>query len=139
MIPHVGPPHPFPTMSISIQGALAAATAFKEARNGNVAPTDEIAVRANICEACPKRRNIRVHGTDQASRVMGMMANKNRVPPVLKNSKCGVCQCSLMLLVPSRGEFLHRDSPAEAADRAANAPRCWVPAAIKASAQPPTA
>lgn len=124
-------------MSLSIQGAIAAATAYKEARNGNVVSAEEIQTRATICIGCPMRRKIRVHGADQASKMLGMMANKHRVSKDLKDHKCGVCHCSLMLLVPSRAEFIHRDSPEEAADRAKNAPRCWVPAAIKTATPPP--
>lgn len=117
-------------MPFSIINATAAVTAFREARDGNVVDPETAQRRANICETCPMRERVRVHPSDQASRILGMQANKHRVPDALKSYKCGVCGCSLLLLIPAMPEHIHKDTPAEAKVRAERAPMCWVPVAI---------
>jgi hypothetical protein len=58
------------------------------------------------------------------SELLGIMANKNRVSPVFQDNACGVCGCSLLMLLPARDEDLHKDT----ADQRKSRPRfCWYP------------
>lgn len=117
---------------IQLAAAVSALKAFAEATANQVVTPDEGQRRANICITCPKRRKITTFSLSNVARTLGARANKNRVPPTLKDYKCGVCHCPLLMLVPALPESLHRDSPEEAKERA-TAPNCWVPAAIKVS------
>ena len=114
---------------ISLTDARNALKAFTAARHDRVVSPEVLASRANLCESCPQRRLVRVKARDQASKVLGLMANSHRVPGSLKDSKCGVCGCSLMLLLPALPGDLHKDNPVQAAERATKAPNCWLPAA----------
>lgn len=114
---------------ISLKDAAAAAKAFVQAGRGKVVSDESIRQRTTLCMGCPKRRKVKVRPAEQASRILGMMANKNRVRKEIKDYKCGVCKCSLMLLLPALPEHLHDDSPAQAKSRAAEAPQCWIPGA----------
>lgn len=118
-----------PTM-FSLKDAVAALTAYKEARNDNVVSAEEIQRRAAICSTCPVRETIRIHPQDQAARMLALRAAKNRVPAILSERKCGVCKCPLLLLTVTLPSLLHRDSPEEAVKRATEAPNCWLPGAI---------
>ena len=103
-------------------GAGKAILAFIHAVGGVTVSAEEIARRANICEACPKRRT--GNGVEEGiSKFLGRLANKHKVPEEVAGYHCGVCGCSLMLLVPATEKDLHKDSAAEAADRPAG---CWI-------------
>ena len=111
---------------LNLRDAAKAAKAFQQATQGNTAPEEEILRRAQLCLGCDARKMVRARFKDQASKMLGMMANRNKVNPKLKNSKCGVCQCSLMLLIPARSEDLHRDSPQQAVDRKEANEQCLI-------------
>ena len=104
------------------QDAIAAARAFQDAIKGEVVTADEIARREKICSACPKRKLTR-NFTGRMSQVLGMIANRNRVPNSIRSYSCGVCGCNLMLLIPATEKDQHKDSPAEAKQRPA---ACWM-------------
>ena len=107
---------------MNIQGAKAALIAFKEALNDDVVSEQEILRRTAICQKCPKRK--RDTGVKTGlSRILGNLANKHRLPEEIKGKSCGVCGCSLMMLLPANEKSLHRDSPEEAAQRPAD---CWI-------------
>lgn len=109
-------------MRIRIQDAQAAVKAFREAVRGNVVPDDEILRRVEVCKACPKRRLNQGFPT-RVSQVLGALSSKYRVHPDMRDYSCGVCGCSLLLLLPATAENLHRDSEAE---RAARPAKCWL-------------
>lgn len=101
--------------------ATAAIKAFQHALSGKVVSPIEVSRRHGVCMKCPKR--VRVgRDVSAVSKFLGMLANRHRVPKDLSGSKCGVCGCSLMLLLPATGEDLHVDSPEEAAKRPDG---CW--------------
>lgn len=107
------------------QGAIAAMKAYREAKKGNTVDQQTVRDRARICKGCPKRRIV-ANATTAVSKLLGRMANKHRVPDDVSRYSCGVCGCSLMLLLPAQKEHLHKDSPEEAAERPEH---CWVPKA----------
>lgn len=109
------------------QDAIAAAKAFREAVRGNVVSDAEILRRAAICAACPKRQKV-TGWKSEVSKKLGMIANKNRVPSKVSDYRCGVCGCSLMLLLPATSKDLHKDSPEEAKNRPKT---CWLTAEVK--------
>lgn len=109
------------------QDAIAAAKAFREAVRGNVVSPEEILRREVICAACPKRGRV-IGWKSVVSQKLGAIANKNRLPSSVKDYKCNVCGCSLMLLLPATAKDLHRDSPEEAKNRPKT---CWLTAAVK--------
>lgn len=107
--------------------ALTAAKAFTHALSGDVVSADEIRRRAAICSTCPQRKLVR-NRTSQISQTLGMIANRHRVPRDIKDYACGVCGCSLMLLIPATKKDLHEDSPEESEKRPE---RCWLTDATK--------
>ena len=112
---------------IDLKGVFAAASAFREAMRGNTVSPEEISRRLAVCAGCPKMR--RTSGlSGRASAIVGAIANRHRVPPAFANRSCGVCGCSLLLLVPATGKDLHVDSPEEARKRPA---RCWMKGGAK--------
>lgn len=111
---------------ISIRDATAAVNAALKARGGKVVDAAELKRRADICLKCPMRRFVSMQPADQLSRVMGMMVNRHRVPASVASYKCGVCGCSLMMLLPALPEDLHKDNPEQAELRRSSAPSCWV-------------
>lgn len=100
----------------------AAAAAFRAAMKSDVVSADEIQRRLTICNSCPKRVAIRGVKSN-ASYILGMIANSNRVPASISGYSCSVCGCSLLLLVPATKKDLHVDSPEESKQRPDN---CWL-------------
>lgn len=103
------------------QDAIAALRAYQEARRGQVVSAGTLARRAETCAACPMRKP--TAGVSLISGILGNLANKHRVPAELADFACGVCGCSMMLLLPAFDDDLHRDSEAEAAVRPET---CWM-------------
>ena len=108
-------------MTLNLQGAVAALKAYQQARSGSVEPPAVIKSRADICLRCPQRKITR--GVSKVSEVLGVLANRNRVPNAVASYSCSVCGCSLMLLIPAVKEDIHKDTPAEAAKRPDT---CWI-------------
>jgi hypothetical protein len=102
--------------------SIAAIKAFQHALSGKVVSPEEVRARHNVCVKCPQR--VRV-GRDisAVSKFLGMLANRHRVPQEVKGFKCGVCGCSLMLLLPATKDDLHVDTEKEAAVRPKT---CWI-------------
>lgn len=96
--------------------------AFREATRGNVVEPLEAARRAGICQLCPKRVLLR-GAKSGVSQMLGIIANKHRVPNELSGFMCGVCGCSLLLLIPATKGDLHVDTPEESAQRPEE---CWI-------------
>jgi len=101
---------------------MAAIAAFQRALSGKVVSPEEVRRRHNVCMKCPKRERV---GRDMStiSKFLGMLANRHRVPKDVSGSKCGVCGCSLMLLLPATVEDLHADSEEESKKRPET---CWM-------------
>lgn len=104
-----------------VKDATSAIKAFSEAVRGNVVTADTVVKRAEICAACPAKK--RTVGVSRASEILGLVANKHRVPVDIAGYSCGVCGCSLMMLLPATTQDLHKDSAEEAAARPA---ACWI-------------
>lgn len=114
-------------MKITASGALSAIKAFREAMSDHTVSDQEIVKRSEVCQTCPMRRD--GHGVaENISKVLGTLANRHRVPSELADSHCGVCGCSLMLLVPATKRDLHKDSAEESANRPAG---CWIKTSTK--------
>jgi hypothetical protein len=107
---------------MNINGAKAAIKAFDHAMRKKTVPDGELMERYRVCKGCPKRRKISGF-TSRVSRLLGNIANQHKVPHEFSKYKCGVCNCSFMLLLPALKEDLHKDSPQEAARRPDH---CWV-------------
>lgn len=108
-------------MNLNFQGAVAAVKAYQSARRGNVSTPAEILRRSSICFRCPQRQMTR--GVSKASEMLGILANRHRVPPAVSAYSCKVCGCSLQLLLPAVKEDIHRDTPEEAKARPKT---CWI-------------
>jgi hypothetical protein len=107
---------------ITMRDAAAAAKAFKHAIQGEVVSPDEIRRRGAICNTCPKRQLVR-NRSSQVSQKLGLLANRHRVSPEVKDYACGVCGCALLLLLPATPGDLHVDSEKEASERPE---KCWL-------------
>ena len=111
-------------MKIGVKGAIAAINAFREATHGNVVTIKTVEARAAVCEACPKKQEVQPGDlVARASKTLGTLSGKHGVPDEIAKKKCGVCKCSLLLLLPAKRENLHKDSAKEAASRPAS---CWI-------------
>lgn len=114
---------------MNLPGAKAAAKAFFEAKKGDVVDEAEIMRRTQICGACP-RKGRRSSAITAVSRMLGYVANKHRVPDEISRFRCNACNCSFMLMIPSK--TLHPDTPEEEALRPS---QCWVLTAEKQAAK----
>ena len=102
-------------------GVRAAIKAFVEATKNNVVPEAIIQHRASICRRCPQR--VVTRGTSRVSEVLGSLSGKHGVPNEISAFSCGVCGCSMLLLLPATAENLHKDSPDESKKRPGT---CWI-------------
>jgi hypothetical protein len=110
-------------MSVTLQGALAALNAAKEATRDNVVTSEVLQSRIAVCKACPQRR--RITGTlSHVGNILARLANKHKVPKDISDFKCGVCSCPLSLLTTALPENLHVDSADEAVKRSKT--KCWM-------------
>jgi hypothetical protein len=107
---------------MNISGATAAMKAFGQALNKNTVPEAQLLTRYRVCKTCPQRRKISGLAS-RLSKVLGTIANQNRVPQEFSKYKCNACNCSFMLLVPALKEDLHKDTPTQDKKRPA---KCWV-------------
>jgi hypothetical protein len=108
-------------MNLRAKDAAAALKAFKDAVHGNVVAPEQVVQRARVCGSCPFR--VRTAGISRMSEVLGLVANKHRVPIEVSGYSCDVCGCSLMMLLPAQKENLHKDTPEESLKRPA---ACWI-------------
>jgi hypothetical protein len=109
-------------MKIGLVGAMAALKAYADARGGDVVSPEELRDRTAVCRSCPKRK-LSSGILTKVSEKLGILANAHRVPKDVSAYSCGVCGCSLMLLLPARGVALHKDTPEEARERPDS---CWI-------------
>ena len=101
--------------------------AFSSAKGGQVVSAPEATSRARTCRECPMRKKVS-GAIGHTSQVLGIATNA--APLELKGYQCGVCGCSLLLLVPALAENLHKDSPEQRALREKKAPNCWLTKAV---------
>jgi hypothetical protein len=104
---------------MNFPGAAAALAAFAQASTGDTVGEVEVMRRNSVCAACPKREKV-TGIVSRVSQTLGVLANRHRVPKSMKDYRCGVCGCALMLLIPAKTP--HKDSPEEAAVRPSS---CW--------------
>jgi|SRR6478609_10211164 len=92
---------------ISLKDAFSGALAALNYIAGKSVSVDEMNRRASICEKCPLRSRISGCTSCGAGRAMTNLANEIRVkkgtqapiPSSIKDSFCGICSCSLSLMV----------------------------------------
>lgn len=111
-----------PNIKMNPADILAAANAFKAALKRDVVDAATIACRTEVCKKCPLRARSTGIKT-RVSQILGNLANKHKVPADIADYACAVCDCSLMLLVPSTDKDQHKDSPEEKKKRPAS---CWL-------------
>ena len=109
---------------MNIVGAKAAMTAFTHATRGETVNEDELMRRHRICLACPMLRQ-KSGAETQVSAILGGLANRHKVPRDVSKKMCGVCGCSMLLLLPALPADLHKDTEEEESVRP---DRCWVTA-----------
>lgn len=116
---------------VTFEGALAAAKAAVKVATGDVVDDTELKRRADICHSCPmKSESSGCFGCNASARLASIanlmkrtFGKELRLPRNLKRFNCGVCGCSLSLLLPTKVENLHADTPEQASKRPAN---CWM-------------
>lgn len=120
-------------VAMNLSGVKQALKAYKAARNAETVSDAEAMRRARICaNNCPMNRKV-TGFIGRTSQVLGASSDTGQVPPELADRKCGVCGCSLLLLIPALPANLHRDDAIEQGQRAKKAPNCWLPDAVKNS------
>jgi len=110
---------------MNLSGIQQALRAYSAARNAQTVSDAEAQRRARICAKCPMNRKL-AGFVGRASHILGAATSVGQVPPELSDRRCGVCGCSLMLLIPALPENLHKDTPKERAEREKKAPNCWL-------------
>lgn len=114
-------------------GIKAAAKAYVEATKNNVVSLEQLEKRARVCRMCKFKQKTR--GTSRVSQVLGFLSQKNMVPDDISKYSCGICKCSLLLLLPAKTENLHKDSPEEAERRPGF---CWMVVEERRAQENPT-
>lgn len=99
--------------------------AYRSARAQDTVDDQEALRRGKICKQCPMRRKVGGF-IGRVSHILGAATGNHQLPEDLRDYKCGVCQCSLLLLVPAVETSLHKDSPEERRKRMKSAPGCWL-------------
>lgn len=110
---------------MNFSGVKQALKAYKAARNQETVDDREALRRAKVCKDCPMRRSVGGF-IGRVSHVLGTATNNHQLPEELRDYKCGVCKCSLLLLVPAIESNLHKDSQEERRVRLKSAPKCWL-------------
>jgi len=111
---------------MNLSGIQQALKAYKAAKNAQTVSDEEAQRRARTCaKPCPMKRKVGGF-IGRASHILGAASSTGQVPTELADYKCGVCGCSLLLLIPALPENLHKDSPQERAEREKKAPGCWL-------------
>lgn len=110
---------------MKLSGVTQALKAYRSARKQETVDDQEALRRGKICKGCPMRRKVGGF-IGRVSQVLGEATGNRQIPEDLRDYKCGVCQCSLLLLVPAIEDNLHKDSPAERRTRLKSAPGCWL-------------
>lgn len=117
---------------MNLSGIKQALKAYKAARNAETVSDEEAQRRARTCAKCPMNRKV-AGFIGRTSQILGASSDSGQVPPELADRKCGVCGCSLLLLIPALPANLHRDDAIEQVQRAKKTPNCWLPEAVKNS------
>lgn len=108
--------------TMNLTGATSALKAFTHATRGKTVDEIELLRRHSICLGCPMLHQ-KSGAETQASAILGSLANRHKVPRDVSKKMCGVCKCSMLLLLPALPEDLHKDTHEEDEARPAN---CWV-------------
>lgn len=102
-----------------ISGALKAYIAATKQETVSAEDAEE---RSKICRKCPKR--IPTRGISRVSRMLADLARLHNSDQNIANYSCGICSCSLALLVPSLPENLHQDTEEQKTERLKT--YCWM-------------
>jgi hypothetical protein len=116
---------------LALRDVVAGANAVIRYMGGSSVSNDEIIRRSFICEGCPLIEKIGGCGPCGAAGKISSFVNNVRqkmgisiaIPNQTKNSYCGICGCSLALLVVTRKENFHKESSEENSKRP---DRCWL-------------
>lgn len=109
-------------MKLTLQGALGAAKAAAAAIQGNVEPASVVLSRAEVCLKCPRR--IRTTGVSRVSQRLAELSRLNNADKNISDFSCGICGCSLLLLLSAIPANIHKDSPMEQRQRQKT--NCWI-------------
>ena len=101
--------------------AVAALKAAWFVFEGDTVNPEVLQNRASICERCPKLAGIE-NLRAETSQLLGMLAEQEPIPDILRYKSCGVCDCSLLLMLPTRLDEQHEDTLEQAEARPKE---CW--------------
>lgn len=117
--------------TLSLRDVVSGANAVIKYMGGSSVSNNEIVRRSFICEMCPMIEKIGGCGPCGAAGKISSFVNAVRqkmgisiaIPNQTKNSYCGICGCSLALLVVTKKENFHQESLEENSKRP---DKCWL-------------
>lgn len=109
-------------MKLTLQGAFGAAKAAAAAIQGKVEPASVIMERAAVCLSCPRR--VRTTGVSKVSQRLAELSRLNNADKNISDFSCGICGCSLLLLLSAVPANIHKDSELE--ERQRKRTNCWI-------------
>lgn len=103
---------------------------FRQA-SGKTVEQKVVDERTKICLNCPKRSQTSLctacgglsKATQLLNSIRGLTKNALNINPSLKSDYCGVCGCSLPLLLVTDANYLPKDDPAQDRERPEF---CWI-------------
>lgn len=122
---------PVKPKSLSLNDIITGAHAILRYTSGTAASNKEVARRTDICLGCPMRSSTSGCGPCGFSRriatfINGIRAKKKSeaiIDSKIKQSYCGVCNCSIPMMVLTRYEDFYQESPEKNNKRPDN---CWL-------------
>ena len=116
---------------VNFRDALKAGKAAVKITTGDIVSKKEMNRRWQICKNCPQKTNTKECFGCNAAKFLSeitkatksMFGTKVDLPGESKRFSCGVCGCSLSMLLPTKTEHLHQDNDAQAQRRPAF---CWM-------------
>lgn len=112
-------------VAMNLSKVSQALKAYRSAKNADTVDDAEALRRAKVCKLCPMRRKVGGF-IGRVSHALGAATGNHQLPEDLRDYKCGICQCSLLLLVPAIDANLHKDDREERRRRLKYAPSCWL-------------
>lgn len=110
-------PDPVQSEKVTIASSIKGAKALLNYAMGKAVSNQEILRRANICATCPKVSNVSdCMGCGGSGRITSLINTIRRqkgsevaIPNNIKRKFCGVCQCSIPLLIVTKFEDFSKD------------------------------
>lgn len=117
--------------SVSFKEAMQAGKAALKIIKGVMVGNKEMERRYNICKSCPAisetsecfRCNRAKFLAEITHTLKGVFGEDVKLPGESKKFSCGVCGCSLSMLLPTKTADLHQDTPEQAERRP---DFCWM-------------